>query len=96
MREQLRRVEKRTADYDSLTSQLRRREQEVIEGAKQFSEAREQWQVVETALKRRIDELEHGAGSLFEDPAAASAAGGEGADAGGRKFALPGWAQKMK
>ena len=98
VREQLRRVEKRTADYDSLTSQLRRREQEVIESAKQFSEAREQWQVVETALKRRIDELEHGAGSLFEDPAAAGApAAGEGGDAsGGRKFALPGWAQKLK
>ena len=95
MREQLRRVEKRTADYDSLTSQLHRREQEVIESARQFTEARAQWQVVETALKRRIDELEHGAGSLF-DPAggAEQAAGGDAAAA--NKFALPGWAQKMK
>ena len=97
VREQLRRVEKRTADYDSLTSQLRRREQEVIESAKQFSEAREQWQVVETALKRRIDELEHGAGSLFEDAAGAPSgdATAEGSAPGG-KFALPPWIQKLK
>ena len=99
VREQLRRVEKRTADYDSLTSQLHRREQEVIEGARQFTEARAQWQVVETALKRRIDELEHGAGSLFESAPDAAPAGGSAAGdaaAPGGKFALPPWIQKMK
>ena len=99
VREQLLRVEKRTADYDSLTSQLRRREQEVIERAKELSEAREQWQVVQTALQRRIDELEHGAGSLFEeasdDASAGGSAAGDGAAPGG-KFALPPWIQKLK
>lgn len=67
LREQLRRVEQRTADYDSLGTQLRRREEELLEAGHQFSEAREQWQVVESMLRRRIEELEHGAGSLFEN-----------------------------
>lgn len=70
LREQLRRVEQRTADYDSLGTQLRRREEELLEAGHQFSEAREQWQVVESMLRRRIEELEHGAGSLFENMSA--------------------------
>lgn len=98
VREQLLRVEKRTADYDSLTSQLRRREQEAIERAKELAEAREQWQVVQTALQRRIDELEHGAGSLFDEASAGASGGAPAGDgpSGARKFALPVWAQKMK
>ena len=90
MREQLRRVEKRTADYDSLTSKLRRREEEIVEAEKQFGEARTQWQVVEQMLRRRIDELEHGAGSLFENEP-----DGAGADQS-RKLVLPGWVKNMK
>lgn len=90
VREQLRRVEKRTADYDSLTSKLRRREEEIVEAEKQFGEARTQWQVVEQMLRRRIDELEHGAGSLFENET-----DGAGADQS-RKLVLPGWVKNMK
>ena len=90
VREQLRRVEKRTADYDSLSSQLRRREEEIVEAEKQFGEARTQWQIVEQTLRRRIDELEHGAGSLFENDAALS-----GADQA-QKLVLPGWVRNMK
>ena len=90
VREQLRRVEKRTADYDSLTSKLRRREEEIVEAEKQFGEARTQWQVVEQMLRRRIDELEHGAGSLFENEP-----DGAGADQS-RKLVLPGWVKNMK
>ncbi|MBQ7666989.1 MAG: hypothetical protein IJS46_03220 [Kiritimatiellae bacterium] len=90
VREQLRRVEKRTADYDSLTSQLRRREEEIVEAEKQFGEARTQWQIVEQTLRRRIDELEHGAGSLFENEAA-----GQSADPS-QKLVLPGWVRNMK
>ncbi|MBR1836346.1 MAG: hypothetical protein IJ783_03580, partial [Kiritimatiellae bacterium] len=66
VREQLLRVEKRTADYDSLSSQLRRREEELVEAERQFGEARLQWQAVEKMLKARIGELEHGAGDLFD------------------------------
>ena len=89
VREQLRRVEKRTADYDSLTSRLRRREEEIVEAEKQFGEAREQWQVVEQMLRRRIEELEHGAGSLFENDPDANAAQTQ-------KLVLPGWVKNMK
>ena len=99
VREQLLRVEKRTADYDSLTSQLRRREQEVIERAKELSEAREQWQVVQTALQRRIDELEHGAGSLFEDAGSGKVARQDGADTQGgdpSRLVLPSWVRNLK
>ena len=97
VREQLRRVEKRTADYDSLSSQLRRREEEVLESARQFAEAREQWQVVERMLKRRIDELEHGAGSLFEDAAPAGApAPKDAASPEASKLVFPSWIRNMK
>ena len=89
VREQLRRVEKRTADYDSLTSRLRRREEEIVEAEKQFGEARTQWQVVEQMLRRRIEELEHGAGSLFENDPAADATPSQ-------KLVLPGWVKNMK
>ena len=90
VREQLRRVEKRSADYDSLTSRLRRREEEIVEAEKQFGEARTQWQVVEQMLRSRIDELEHGAGSLFEnDP-------GQDGAAQSQKLVLPGWVRNMK
>lgn len=83
LREQLRRVEQRTADYDSLGTQLRRREEEVLEAERQFGEAREQWQVVEAMLRRRISELEHGAGSLFEEAEARASAAADGARADG-------------
>ena len=99
VREQLRRVEKRTADYDSLSSQLRRREEEVLESARQFAEAREQWQVVERMLKRRIDELEHGAGSLFEDAGSGKVARQDGADPQGgdpSRLVLPSWVRNLK
>lgn len=89
VREQLRRVEKRTADYDSLTSRLRRREEEIVEAEKQFGEARTQWQVVEQMLRRRIEELEHGAGSLFENDPEADATPSQ-------KLVLPGWVKNMK
>lgn len=88
LREQLRRVEQHTADYDSLSSQVRRREAELLEAEKQFAAAREQWQAVEAMLNRRIQELEHGAGSLFEQ----TEANGEDAP----KFTLPDWVHNMK
>ena len=88
LREQLRRVEQHTADYDSLSSQVHRRETELLEAEKQFAAAREQWQAVESMLNRRIQELEHGAGSLFEQ-----------VDANAEetpKFTLPDWVHNMK
>ena len=53
---------------------------------------------IAVALQRRIDELEHGAGSLFENAPGSSggeAPAGDGA-APGNKFALPPWIQKLK
>lgn len=66
LREKLSRVEQRTADYDSLTSQLRRKESSLLSAEKEFEGARQQWQIIEATLQHRIDELENGAGLLFD------------------------------
>ena len=69
----------------------------MLESARQFAEAREQWQVVERMLKRRIDELEHGAGSLFEDAASAGApAPKDAASPEASKLVFPSWIRNMK
>lgn len=67
LREKLSRVEQRTADYDSLSSKLRRRESALLAAEKDFEEARQQWQIVESTLQHRIEELERGSGFLFDD-----------------------------
>ncbi len=67
LREKLSRVEQRTADYDSLTSQLRRKESALLSAEKEFKGIRQQWQIIEATLQHRIDELENGAGLLFDE-----------------------------
>jgi chromosome segregation ATPase len=66
-RDQLSRVEQRAADHDSLASQLRRRESALLTAEREFETARQQWQAVETALMRRIEELESGASRLLTE-----------------------------
>lgn len=66
LREKLSRVEQRTADYDSLTSQLRRKESALLSAEKEFEETRQQWQIIQATLQHRIEELESGAGLLFD------------------------------
>lgn len=65
LREKLSRVEQRAADYDSQTNQLRRKESALLAAEKEFEEARQQWQIIESTLLHRIDELEKGSGLLF-------------------------------
>ena len=65
--EKLSRIEQRTADYDSLANQLRRRETAMLDAEKEFEKVRQQWQTVEAALQNRIAELEASAGSLFDE-----------------------------
>ena len=55
--------------------------------------------VVQTALQRRIDELEHGAGSLFEDAGSGKVARQDGADPQGgdpSRLVLPSWVRNLK
>ncbi len=66
LREKLSRIEHRAADYDSVTSQLRRKEASLLAAEKEFEGARQQWQIIEATLQHRIDELESGAGLLFD------------------------------
>lgn len=65
LREKLSRLEQRAADYDSQTNQLRRKESALLAAEKEFEEARQQWQIIESSLMHRIDELEKGSGLLF-------------------------------
>ena len=99
LREKLSRIEQRTADYDSLTSQLRRKEASLLSAEKEFEEARQQWQIIQATLQHRIEELESGAGLLFDaegrprdgqpDASAADAADD------GRKFKIEPWMRRM-
>jgi hypothetical protein len=50
-----------------LSSKLRRRESALLAAEKDFEEARQQWQIVESTLQHRIEELERGSGFLFDD-----------------------------
>lgn len=102
LREKLSRVEQRTADYDSMTSQLRRKEGALLSAEKEFEEARQQWQIIEATLQHRIDELESGAGLLFDangQPRQASEVGGGEPRASGaepRGFKVEPWMRRMK
>jgi len=100
LREKLSRVEQRTVDYDSLTGQLRRKESALLAAEKGFEEARQQWQIIESTLQHRIEELESGAGLLFDangqvkQPSSAEAEGKGGTDA--RGFRVEPWMRRMK
>lgn len=102
LREKLSRVEQRTADYDSMTSQLRRKEGALLSAEKEFEEARQQWQIIEATLQHRIDELESGAGLLFGangQPRQATEAGSAELGAAGaeaRGFKVEPWMRRMK
>lgn len=97
LREKLSRVEQRTADYDSLTSQLRRKESALLAAEKEFEEARQQWQIIQATLQHRIEELERGAGLLFDaegrprDGQQQSGDGGE-----DRRFKIEPWMRRMR
>lgn len=67
VREQLSAAESRIADFDSVNNLLRRRETALLAAEKEFEEARQQWKMTEETLQRRIDELESGAGLLFDN-----------------------------
>jgi len=72
-RDELARVEMRATDHDSMANQLRRRENALLAAEREFETARQQWQAVEMALMRRIEELESGASRLLaeqDDPPA--------------------------
>lgn len=67
LREQLSVAESRSADFDSVNNLLRRRETALLAAEKEFEEARQQWKMTEETLQHRIDELENGAGLLFDN-----------------------------
>lgn len=67
IREQLSAAESRNADFDSVNNLLRRRENALLAAEKEFEEARQQWKMTEETLQRRIEELENGAGLLFDN-----------------------------
>ena len=99
LREKLSRVEQRTADYDSLTSQLRRKESSLLSAEKEFEETRQQWQIIQSTLQHRIEELESGAGLLFdaegrprENPAPPNGEGGD----DDRRFKIEPWMRRMR
>ena len=102
LREKLSRIEQRTADYDSMSSQLRRKEGALLSAEKEFEEARQQWQIIEATLQHRIDELENGAGLLFDasgQPRQAPEAGGVEPGPSGaepRGFKVEPWMRRMK
>ena len=58
--------EKHCADYDSMVSLASRRGSALQNLEKEYEAAREQWKLMEASLLKRIDELEHGAGLLFD------------------------------
>ncbi len=98
LRDKLSRVEQRTAEYDSLSSQLRRKEGALLAAEKEFEEARQQWQIIGATLQHRIDELERGAGMLFDgneasrQPEADTASG----ELDSRGFRVEPWMRRMK
>lgn len=100
LREKLSRVEQRTVDYDSLTGQLRRKESALLAAEKGFEEARQQWQIIESTLQHRIEELERGAGLLFDangqakPQSSAETESKGGTDA--RGFRVEPWMRRMK
>ena len=67
LREQLSAAESRSADFESVNNLLKRREMALLAAEKEFEEARQQWKMTEETLQRRIEELEHGAGLLFDN-----------------------------
>ena len=67
LREQLSAAESRSADFESVNNLLKRREMALLAAEKEFEEARQQWKMTEETLHRRIDELENGAGLLFDN-----------------------------
>ncbi len=67
LREQLSSAESKATDFDSVNNLLRRREAALLAAEKEFEEARQQWKMTEETLKLRIDELENGAGLLFDN-----------------------------
>ncbi|MGI5868524.1 MAG: hypothetical protein ACOX9C_03640 [Kiritimatiellia bacterium] len=101
LREKLSRIEQRTADYDSLTSQLRRKESALLAAEKEFEETRQQWQIIQSTLQHRIEELESAAGLLFdadgrprENQLAPGAENGGGND--DRRFKIEPWMRRMR
>ena len=99
LREKLSRVEQRTADYDSLTSQLRRKESSLLSAEKEFEETRQQWQIIQATLQHRIEELESGAGLLFDAEGRPREGqpppSGEGGD-DDRRFKIEPWMRRMR
>ena len=99
LREKLSRVEQRTADYDSLTSQLRRKESALLSAEKEFEETRQQWQIIQATLQHRIEELESGAGLLFDAEGRPREGqpppSGEGGD-DDRRFKIEPWMRRMR
>ena len=99
LREKLSRVEQRTADYDSLTSQLRRKESSLLSAEKEFEETRQQWQIIQATLQHRIEELESGAGLLFDAEGRPREGqpppNGEGGD-DDRRFKIEPWMRRMR
>ena len=67
LREQLSAAESRSADFESVNNLLKRREMALLAAEKEFEEARQQWKMTEETLQRRIEELENGAGLLFDN-----------------------------
>jgi len=98
LREKLSRVEQRTAEYDSLSSQLLRKENALLGAEKEFEEARQQWQVIEATLQHRIEELERGAGLLFDSDGENDSVDAEGVptDTDSKSFRVQPWMRRMK
>lgn len=98
LRENLSRVEQRTAEYDSLSSQLQRKESALLTAEKEFEEARQQWQIIESTLQHRIEELERGAGLLFDSNGKERSADTReaNADTDSKSFRVEPWMRRMK
>ena len=98
LREKLSRVEQRTAEYDSLSSQLRRKESALLGAEKEFEEARQQWQIIESTLQHRIEELERGAGLLFDSNGEEQSIDADATDtqSDSKSFRVQPWMRRMK